>query len=92
MGHRSTNKEERVADGGSKLGEQMSMWARGDKYKLSICQGCFLSFLRKTNMLDQGSTTFFALRTGVSLSLALIFRLALNKTMNVWHVQIHYNS
>jgi len=40
--------------------------------------------------VDQGSATFYALRTGFSL--ALFCGPALNKIMNVWHMQIYYNS
>jgi len=38
----------------------------------------------------QGSATFFALRMGFSL--AIFCGPALNKLMNVWHMQIYYNS
>jgi len=50
-------------------------------------------FCRPTSgvgVLDHGTETFFALRTGFSL--ALFCGTALNKIVNVWHIWIHYNS
>ena len=48
-----------------------------------------LTQLRK-GTLRQWSETFFALRTGFSL--AIFCAPALNKLMNVWDMQIYYNS